>query len=140
MTLTPWGPRAPARPRLALSLRRLGREVDEQWPVRDRSSDGWLGDAAHQSRLSDHNPDRNGVVHAIDVDASGIDGVALLHAVIAHPSTHYAIFRRQIYSRRVGFAARPYDGPDPHTSHLHVSISLSRSAEISRRSWLGSVK
>jgi hypothetical protein len=43
-------------------------QVNRKWVSRDKRSDGWLGDRAHQARVSDHNPDRNGWVHAIDID------------------------------------------------------------------------
>lgn len=51
-------------------------QVNKKWPNRDKASDGWIGDAAHQAnsgwgtngRGSYHNPDPRGVVHAIDLD------------------------------------------------------------------------
>ncbi len=47
----------------------LRKQVDRRWPRRSRLSDGWIGDQAHQSRRSDHNPDGRGWVHALDIDA-----------------------------------------------------------------------
>lgn len=51
-------------------------QVNKKWETRDKSSDGWIGDAAHQANSgwgtngtgSYHNQDPNGVVHAIDLD------------------------------------------------------------------------
>lgn len=43
-------------------------QVNARWPKRDKASDGWIGDPAHAARVSDHNPDKNGWVHAIDID------------------------------------------------------------------------
>jgi hypothetical protein len=44
-------------------------QTNKRWPGRDKRSDGWIGDKAHQARKSDHNPDSRGFVHAIDIDA-----------------------------------------------------------------------
>lgn len=46
----------------------LRKQVDARFPGRDRRSDGWIGDSAHAARRSDHNPDKNGWVHALDID------------------------------------------------------------------------
>lgn len=39
---------------LIASLAALRAEFDEIAPTRDKSSDGWIGDAAHADRTSDH--------------------------------------------------------------------------------------
>ncbi len=46
----------------------LRKQLDARFPKRDRRSDGWIGDLAHSKRFSYHNPDRNGIVWALDVD------------------------------------------------------------------------
>jgi hypothetical protein len=51
-------------------------QVNKKWVNRDKSSDGWIGDSAHAANVgwgtngrgSYHNPDPNGIVHAIDID------------------------------------------------------------------------
>lgn len=123
-------------PSLAGTLADLRREVDARWPGRDRSSDGWIGDAAHSQRVSDHNPDESGVVHALDVTAKGIAPWTLVLAAVMHPATTYVIFRGRIWSRRHGFYVRRYNGPDPHRSHVHISVSGDSRLANSRRPWL----
>lgn len=64
------------KPRLCDAGVTLRDQVNQKWPSRDKASDGWIGDAAHAARDgwgtngkgSYHNPDPNGVVHAIDLD------------------------------------------------------------------------
>lgn len=127
---------APETPRLVVSLRRLAREVDRLWPDRRGESDGWLGDTSHAARPSDHNPDGKGRVHALDVTAVGIVPTALVRAAVHHPSTEYVIWNRQIYSRWAEFTPRPYAGPNPHTNHVHISVSRSKVGRSSRQTWL----
>ena len=127
--------KAPTTPRLVASLRRLARTVDETWPDRATGSDGWLGDAAHQRRLSDHNPDALGRVHALDITARGIDPMAVVNAARDHPSTHYVIWDRRIWSRRTEMAAIPYEGADPHVSHVHVSVEHTAQGRTSDAPW-----
>jgi hypothetical protein len=105
----------------------LRREFDMVNPRRDRSSDGWIGDAAHLARISDHNPDARGIVHAIDVDVDGVPMPRIVAFIVARCRTgveqrlQYVIFRRVIWSRSWGWTARRYTGPDPHTGHAHFS-------------------
>lgn len=134
--MSAWGPDAPATPRLARSLRRLAHDVDERWPDRHRGSDGWIGDVAHQARRSDHNPDPRGIVHALDITARGIDPLVLVVAAVLHPSTSYVIYDELIFSASHGFSGRVYDGPDPHRSHVHISILHTAGAETAGRHWL----
>ncbi|MGW4465100.1 peptidoglycan-binding domain-containing protein [Micromonospora sp. NPDC004704] len=121
---------------LAPTLKVLRDEVDRRWPHRDRASDGWIGDPAHQATTSDHNPDSdNRSVNALDIDKDGIDPMLVVRMCIAHPSTQYVIFDRTIWSRTRKFAAARYTGSNPHDKHLHVSVSHTRSLETSTRGW-----
>lgn len=131
-----WGPSAPTTPRLAHSLRVLAAAVDVRWPHRLRGSDGWIGDVRHQHEVSDHNPDARGIVHAIDLTAARCDPWLIVVAAVAHPSTHYVIYDTWIWDRSRGFRPEHYTGPDPHVTHVHVSISPTVRAERSKRRWL----
>jgi Putative peptidoglycan binding domain len=128
-----------ARPFLAPSLVQLRRETNAKWPKRDKKSDGWIGDVAHQRRKSDHNPDASGCVRAIDVDRDGIDPKQFIAAAISDPRTNYVIFDRKIYSRKRQFRPRRYTGPNPHTHHIHISILHGPAAETSVSTWLAKV-
>ncbi len=123
-------------PILVPALRTLRAEVNERWPHRDRSSDGWIGDDAHRQRLSDHNPDDQGNVHALDITARGIQPWTVVIAATHHLATTYVIFRGRLWSRRNEWVAERYTGPDPHTTHLHVSVSAEPARANSRRPWL----
>ena len=56
------------KPRLSKSAIQLREQIDDAFPDRDRTSDGWIGDTRHAARKSDHNPDAQGWVRAIDID------------------------------------------------------------------------
>ncbi|MEU5909102.1 peptidoglycan-binding protein [Micromonospora sp. NPDC047527] len=129
----PPGMRPPVR--LAPVLVCLRNEINARWPNRDRASDGWIGDTAHQATKSDHNPDHDNSVNALDVDRDGIDPQLVVRRAIVHPSTQYVIFDRTIWSRTRGFTPSRYTGSNPHTKHLHVSVSHSPELENSRRAW-----
>lgn len=120
---------------LAPSLKVLRSEINARWPNRDRTSDGSIGDTAHQATYSDHNPNERGSVDAIDVDDDGIDPYVVIAAFERHPSAHYWIYQRQIADKDDGWRRRPYDGPSPHTEHVHFSIRQTRTAEQDTRPW-----
>lgn len=120
---------------LAPALVQLRAEVDKKFPHRDKSSDGWIGDASHAARPSDHNPcwscsgRSEGIVRAIDLDISP-DGradkdmrAALLRNVVGDPRVYYVISNGIIYSRTYGFNARQYTGTNGHFAHVHVSLN-----------------
>ncbi|MDQ4032995.1 MAG: peptidoglycan-binding protein [Actinomycetota bacterium] len=138
--------------RLAASLAELRDELNSRFPDRDKTSDGWIGDAAHAKRTSDHNPwvkDNKGigVVRALDIDAghgadTGIGRLIADHVVrlgkAGHPALGkgaYVISDRRIASTTSGWAWRRYSGANPHISHTHVSVSLGQSGYDSPRSW-----
>jgi hypothetical protein len=124
-----------ARWRLAKSLEVLRSEVNALAPKRSKVSDGTIGDAAHASRNSDHNPyikDRQGVgvVRAIDLThdpAGGFDAgklaehVRLLGAK-GDPRVRYVIFNSRYCSAKTGWAWARYSGPNAHKQHVHISV------------------
>jgi peptidoglycan hydrolase-like protein with peptidoglycan-binding domain len=113
--------------RLIDGLAVLRAEFDKINPKRDRSSDGWIGDDRHAAIASDHNPDRLGVVRAIDVDVDGVPmGRIVAHVVNrcrsgAEKRLQYVIYRRTIWSRSWGWKAKKYLGANPHIRHAHFS-------------------
>jgi hypothetical protein len=122
--------------RVAGSLLVLRGEINERWPERDKTSDGTIGDAAHAARGSDHNPfivddDGIGVVRALDVDVDGINAAQLAEHLRQLGKQGddrlngkgYVIFNRRIASEVQNWTWRHYDGANPHTAHLHVSVS-----------------
>lgn len=132
--------------RLARALVALRDGVNARWPARDKSSDGTIGDAAHASRASDHNPfvvvAGTGVVRAVDVDVDGIDAawfaeqLRLLGAAGDARLTGggYVIYNRRITtSNFAGWAA--YTGSNPHTKHVHTSFSRNEVGFDDPRPW-----
>lgn len=124
---------------LAPALVQLRKELDARWPKRDRTSDGSIGDTAHASRASEHNPEPDGRykgrVNALDIDKDGVDTDALLKILKSDPRVWYFIFERRIYSRTYDFAARAYTGSNPHDKHIHVSVYPTQAAGESAASW-----
>lgn len=123
-----------AKPYLAPSLALFRQTVNENFPKRDKSSDGWIGNAAHAKTKSEHNPDDKGCVHAIDVDVDDNDTGRdlrreILKACIGHKAVWYVISNGIIYSRTHNWAALKYTGPNGHFSHVHISILLTGAAE-----------
>lgn len=121
--------------RIAKSLLKLREQINTALPDRLRISDGGIGDAAHTSRNSDHNPwvrDSKGqpIVTAIDLthdpDFNGLDCNKLAEALrkSADPRIKYLIWNCQITTRMSGggFGWKKYNGSNPHTKHLHISV------------------
>ena len=111
----------------------LREQFDDTYPDRDRASDGWIGDARHQSRVSDHVPNAEGIVRAIDIDRdlSGKKKPDLMpylanqirHAAKSDKRIAYIIFAGKIASPRMGWRWRKYRGVNPHDHHCHISFT-----------------
>lgn len=126
---------------LAPCLAHLMDQVDASFPDRDRVSDGSIGDARHQSEsFSDHNPrlGADGVwyVTAVDITtAPWSDELAVL--LTADPRVKYVIWDRR-YFQRIAWSNDPvgewvpYQGTDPHTGHIHVSVLLADAVDVGK--------
>lgn len=136
--------------RTARSLDVALAEINAHAPNRSKISDGSIGDAAHASRSSDHNPWRQaggmGIVGARDFThdpADGCDAGAIARTVAGllgkHPalgSGAYVIWNWQIISAdRLGEGWRTYSGTNGHTQHVHVSVATSAAGFDNTTPW-----
>lgn len=127
--------------RLAKSLDTLRSQINALSPNRSKVSDGTIGDAAHSSRTSDHNPDGSGIVRALDLThdpAHGIDGGKLAEALLASRDSRikYVISNKRIASGAAGpkpWVWRPYTGKNPHNHHAHISVVAGKAGDDPRR-------
>lgn len=134
----------------------LANEINARWPKRDHESDGTIGDAAHASRKSDHNPwvidaAGIGVVRArdLDEDLDGNKGNGYMDAKVVFDHLlalaragddrlnggGYLIYEKKIYSERNNWQGRDYTGSNDHDHHLHISFSLNAAGYDSTAPW-----
>ena len=123
------------KPRLSKSAIQLREQIDDAFPDRDRSSDGWLGDLRHTLRKSDHNPDVQGWVRAIDVDRDlhgknrkpdlmpDLADQIRIAAKSGDKRIAYVIFDGKIASPKKAWRWRTYDGINKHNHHAHISFT-----------------
>jgi len=127
--------------RLAESLKQLRDEVNSKWPKRSKSSDGWIGDPKHAARKSEHNPDKDNVVRAIDIThdpKGGCDSYALAEFLrqSKDPRILYLISNGRIASPdNQAWAWRRYGGSNPHDHHMHISVRAGRQLYDDRAPW-----
>ena len=121
-SMTPW---------LSKAAEQLRDQIDTWYPDRDTASDGWVGDSRHATTKSDHNPDTNGCVRAVDIDTDlakqkGIS-VYLSDQIRECGKTDkrisYVIHNSRIASSKKGWAWRPYKGFNKHEHHMHISFT-----------------
>ena len=135
--LRPW--------RVAESLLQLRDQVNKKAPNRSKKSDGSIGDAAHATRASDHNPwvvdGSHGVVTAIDITHdpdNGFDAERLAKALQSaqDPRLKYIIWNRRILSStKKPWKWRNYSGSNPHTKHIHISVHSEKSKYDGTGAW-----
>jgi hypothetical protein len=122
------------KPKLCAAGKQLREQIDDAFADRDRTSDGWVGDTRHSARKSDHNPDVNGWVRAIDVDRdlSGkpkpdimpdLADQIRLAGKSGEKRIAYVIFDGRIASPRLNWRWRKYTGSNKHNHHCHISFT-----------------
>jgi hypothetical protein len=138
----------------APALAQLHRQIQERWPHRDRTSDGWIGDTSHAARPSDHNPDWSdgGIVRARDIDEDLVAGLTaageaqfLADALLRDPRTRYVIYEGAwAYGQHVAGVLhgwKPYTGSNAHRHHIHISVRDVAGYDRDTRPWdLGTTK
>lgn len=133
--------------RLAHAIAQLRAEANEANPGRDRTSDGTIGDAAHATRTSDHNPfilvAGWGIVRAWDGDVDGLDLPGTFERMRQAAAGGrlpqltgggYLILNRRI-TRPDWSGWNVYTGSNPHTGHGHTSVSRDLAGFDSRTRW-----
>lgn len=126
--------------RRAKALDKLVEQINARYPNRDKRSDGWIGDAVHASKKSDHNPwvkitegrRTVGIVTAQDIDrelAPDKTVDEIVNALIDAKDSRikYIIWNSRMISSYPahGYKSwqwRPYSGSNRHTHHVHISV------------------
>jgi hypothetical protein len=112
----------------------LREQIDDDYPGRNRRSDGWIADSRHLAKgVSDHIP-VNGIVRAIDIDANLNAHPEEAHSLAekirktakqGDKRLKYVIYDGRIASRILKWKWRKYTGANPHKSHIHISFNPS---------------
>lgn len=133
--------------RLAKGLEKLRSQVNAKWPNRSKDSDGSIGDEAHASRSSDHNPwvkdGSMGVVTAIDIThdpKGGFDSYAFADMLLKNrdPRIKYVISNRRIGAGSEDpspWTWRHYSGTNAHDHHCHISIKSDKAHYDNTDDW-----
>lgn len=118
--------------RLSKAAAQLREQIDDDYPGRDRRSDGSVADARHLAKgNSDHIP-RGGIVRAIDVDADLKAHPEEVFALVekirkvakrGDKRIKYIIHNKRICSPILNWKWRKYKGANPHISHFHISFT-----------------
>ena len=119
-------------PKLCKAGQQLREQIDDDYPDRDRKSDGWIADARHMAKgTSDHIP-QDGIVRALDIDANlnahKEEAYALVEKIRkcakrGDKRIKYIIYDGKIMSPIMNWKRRKYRGANPHRSHFHVSFT-----------------
>ena len=120
--------------KLCKAGQQLREQIDDDYPDRDRRSDGWIADARHIAKgNSDHIPDaRTGIVRALDIDADLGAHKEEVFALVeklrklakrGDKRIKYLIYDGRIASGIMNWRWRKYRGANPHRSHFHISFT-----------------
>jgi hypothetical protein len=125
--------------RVAASIRTFGDQImAARGHTNSYSVDGTLGDLAHSNRTSDHNPDENGIVRALDFyewTPGVVDQIFETLRLSRDARLKYAIHDGRMFASYVNQAGDPawtwrtYTGTNPHTTHGHLSVVATDMAE-----------
>lgn len=133
--------------RVAKSLLKLREQVNALSPNRLKISDGTIGDAAHASRSSDHNPwfkdGSTGIVSGMDIThdpAHGVNSQALADSLVSSRDSRikYIISNGRIISGSDGphpWVWRKYTGKNPHNHHVHISVKPEKALYDNEAPW-----
>ena len=118
--------------KLCKAGQQLREQLDDNYPERDRKSDGWIADARHIAKgNSDHIP-RNGIVRAIDITSDLQSHPEEVFALVekirkvakrGDKRIKYIIHNKRICSPLLNWKWRKYKGANPHISHFHISFT-----------------
>lgn len=124
--------RSSSSPKLCKAGIQLREQLDDQFPDRKRP-DGWVADARHyrDNPSSDHIPDAEGWVRALDVSAQLGIGEQMhdladqlrISAKRGERRIAYIIFDGRIASPVLRWRWRKYRGFNPHRAHMHISFT-----------------
>ena len=126
------------KPWLSKAAVQLREQTDDCFPDRKRASDGWIGDARHSARVSQHNPNERGEVCAIDIDSRLSDQEAVSFdladqirlAAKTDKRILYVIHAAKIASAKSLWRWKKYSDINPHYKHVHISFKENQSGEF----------
>jgi hypothetical protein len=134
------------------ALDELFTQLNRIAPNRDKESDGRIGDAAHASGKSSHNPDdwyknaewegdsdKTREVRAIDVDVDFKNPLFNAQELVNHLVKYakngtfwwirYVIYNGYIWHKNSDWERRVYTGSNKHTKHVHINNDFSQRAD-----------
>lgn len=136
---------------LTKGLQNFRSQANARWPNRDKTSDGTIGDAAHQAETSGHNPDDtsgsnaawNGdsdslqEVRAFDMDSDLRESGTTAQMIVDHlrhlanldDVIRYMIYNHKMYHVRDGFAPTAYTGASGHEEHIHFEGAWTQASD-----------